>query len=237
MTPDDIRSLCDRVHDVCALAETPPSGNTQGGGGGDSAKPPVPIGFLDAKVSLHQVLASWALMVGEEGEFVIDCDDNAMSMAAWLFTKAEWLAGHPAADDFHAEVSEAVSALASFYKPRRDDRKYLGEHSGVPIYAKPAQELVELPDGTTHRVATVRGWQLAQSWDYVGTCTEVADIARVLFGYDIDARKLSTIASNDKMRDRRDGLKPVTEEPKTYRVSDVVTRLRTSRKGKTNVVA
>lgn len=235
MTADDIRRLCDQVYDVLMLSETPP--HAQGGGSGQAgSRPPAPIALIDARAALKATLVSWALLISEEAEVIIDCDDEAMSIAGWIYTKADWLAEHPAADDFHTEITEHIVTIRRMYLPRTDTRRWLGKHQGADVYARPGQTEVVLPDGTVERVETLRNRQAARLWDHVGQASEVADIVRIWFGMDLDTKKLHTIVSNDRKRARIGGLVPVDEHPTTYRVSDVVERLMASRKRSANVV-
>lgn len=236
MTADDIRRLCDQVYDVLMLSETPP--HAQGGGSGQAgSRPPIPVGFLDAKVALHHTISSWALLISEEGEFVIDCDGDTMGITGWIYTKADWLAGHPACEDFITEVTEAMRRVRGFYRPVRDDRRYLGEHQGVRIYAQPGQETVEIPGMGMQRVETVRDWVRHGLLTEPMSAYDVADYITNELGMHVTANRIVQMVRDDRRRNRTEPLIPAQEHPMLFRICDVVTRMQSSRKVKSNALS
>ena len=103
MTAVKVREACDNIHDALTMSESPPT-NGGGKGGVSKSRPPMPTAVIDARVELKHILVSWALLISQEGEFVIDCEDEAMSITGWIYQKADWLGAHEAVDDFLEEV-------------------------------------------------------------------------------------------------------------------------------------
>ena len=224
MTAADIRALCDRVHDTLHMAEHPPAGKGGKGSAGQS-RPPMPTAILDAKIDLKKKLASWAQLIGEEAEVVIDADDDSLSIAAWIHQKADWLAQHPAAEDFHDEITQALDTLAAPYRPR-DHRIFLGIHAGVQIYARPGQQTVVLPDGRVERAKTLRHELLANLLDHIDTATVVSQILGEYFGVKVTVKKIHTAVSDDRLRRDAGRLEPaaMSGSTKLFRVRDVQRR-------------
>lgn len=224
MTAADIRALCDRVHDTLHMAEHPPAGKG-GKGSASQSRPPMPTSILDAKIDLKQKLTSWAQLIGEEAEVVIDADDDSLSIAAWIHQKADWLAAHPAADDFHDEITQALDTLAAPYRPR-DHRVFLGIHAGVQIYARPGQQTVVLPDGRVERAKTLRHELLANLLDHIDTATVVSQVLREYFGVKVTVKKIHTAVSDDRLRRDVGRLEPaaMSGSTKLFRVRDVQAR-------------
>lgn len=188
----------------------------------------MPTAILDAKEDLKAKLVSWARMIGEEGEFVIDCDDDSYSITAWIYTKAEWLAEHPAADEFVLEVEDCANRLSAPYLAR-SQMEFCGEHLGEKIYVRRGQATVELADGRVEQVKTLKAWSHSRLLDTVGTPRRVAEIASVVFGRPITAKMITTTYSDDHNPNRPQPsktLEPASEEGrrKYYRVSDVLER-------------
>lgn len=224
MTAHDIKALMGQCHDVLTMAEHPPAGKGGKGGAGQS-RPPMPTAILDAKIDLKQKLTSWAQLIGEEAEVVIDADDYSLSIAAWIHQKADWLAAHPAADDFHDEITQALDTLAAPYRPR-DHRIFLGIHAGAQIYAQPGQQTVVLPDGRVERTKTLRHEMLANLLDHIDTATVVSQILREYFGAKVTVKKIHTAVSDDRLRRDTGRLEPaaISGSTKLFRVRDVQRR-------------
>lgn len=110
-----IRSLCDRISDL--IEASIPTASVQrlsdtGGGIDGRRRAPLHHDTIDARDNLKQILASWALLIVEEREVEYDSRDETTAVAAWIFRQADWLATHPAYDDFILEVEEAIDDLA-----------------------------------------------------------------------------------------------------------------------------
>lgn len=202
MTAQDIRNLCDRIHDVLNMAEPAPAGQSLDGG---SSRDRLPINprLTDAKHHLHATLASWARMIAEEKPATIDCNDDPLSTAGWIWGHAEYLATHPAADDFHDETTAAITKILHCID-RGDDRIFLGVHSGIQVWAKPGQKTVTLPGGENRTVEEVRGWMRHQTLQVQGTAREVAIILREVHGLTITPKRIAAYHREDQ-KARREG--------------------------------
>ena len=238
MSAARIKSLMDSVHDALSIAEHPPAPRGGQSGSVSASRPPMPVAILDAKLDLKQKLVSWALMVSDEAEVVITCDDNSYSIAGWIYTKADWLAEHPALDDFLGEIEECVKTLRAPYRSRAD-LEYCGEHQGEKVYVRRGQTTAVLPDGTVERVSSLKAWSHAQMLDVIDTPKRVAEIASVIFGIQVTAKAITTASSDDSNPNRPKRsriLEPVNADGgrKLYRVSDVLERFRVSPGGSGN---
>ncbi|VEW13546.1 Uncharacterised protein [Brevibacterium casei] len=223
-----VRNACDSIHDALNLAEHPPAPRGGQSGATSGSRPPMPVAILDAKLDLKQKLTSWALMIGEEGGFVIDCDDDTLSIAAWVYTKADWLSAHPAAEDFTEEIEECVNKLTSPYLTRAQ-MEFCGEHQGEKIYVRRGQATVELADGRVEQVKTLKAWSHSRMLDVVDTPKRVAEIITIVFGHPISGKTITTAYSDDHNPNRPHPskiLEPALEEGrrKFYKVSDVMDR-------------
>lgn len=233
--PAHIRALCDRIYDALTISEHPPSSKGEQGVGAGASRPPMPTVILDAKEDLKAKLVSWALMIGEEGDVVVDCDNNSYSIAAWIYTKADWLAEHPAVDDFVTEVEEKLQALRLPYQAKTE-LEYCGEHQGEKVYVRRGQRTAVLADGTVEQVKTLKAWSNTQMLDVIDTPKMVAEIVSVIFGRPITAKAITTAYSDDHNPNRPCSskvLEPAVEDRgrKFYRVSDVLERFGMSSSG------
>lgn len=110
-----IRALCDQISDLIE-ASLPTAGvqrlSDTGGGSDGRWRAPLHHDTIDARDDLKQILTSWALLIVEERDVEYDSRDETTAIAAWIFQQADWLATHPAYDDFILEVEEAIDGLA-----------------------------------------------------------------------------------------------------------------------------
>ena len=100
-----IRNACDSIHDALALAEHPPAPRGGQSGATSGSRPPMPVPILDAKLDLKQKITSWALMIGEDGGFVIDCDDETEARTTLAVLTAAWKAGGYVDVELHRQVA------------------------------------------------------------------------------------------------------------------------------------
>lgn len=219
----------DSIHDALTISEHPPAPKGGQGGGAGASRPPMPTAILDAKLDLKQKLASWALMIGEEDECVINCDDNSYSIAGWIYSKADWLAEHPAVDDFTIELEECVRVLRAPYMARAD-LEYCGEHLGEQVYVRRGQETATLADGSVEQVKTLKLHNYPKLHDWIDTPNKVAEIIEVFYGFSMTGKAITTAYSDDHNSNRESSpskvLEPAVEDGrrKFYRVSDVLER-------------
>lgn len=195
MSANEIRAICDRVHDTLHMAEPSPAGQSLDGGTNRDRLPYNPR-LLEATSDLHATLSSWARMIAEEKPSTVDCDDNPTSVAGWIWGHAEWLAQHPAADDFTQEVTDTLTPILHSID-RGDDRIFLGIHAGIEVWAKPGQKTVLLPGGESRTVEEVRGWMKRQTLDHQGTAREVAIILKEVHGLDISPKRITAYYRED----------------------------------------
>lgn len=231
MSAEEIRALLDRVHDTLHMAEPSPAGQSLDGG---TSRDRLPINprLLEATSDLHATLSSWARMISDEKPATVDCDDNPTSIAGWIWGHAEWLAQHPAADDFTQEVTDTLTEILHSID-RGDDRIFLGIHAGEEIYATRGQKTVALPGGEVRTVSEIRDWMKHDIQDEVRPPSEVAAILRTLHGMEVTAERIRKTYENDEKRrrdgkiGRRAGLHFIRYEgrQKVFRVGDVAARL------------
>ena len=225
MSAVKVREACDDIHDALTMSESPPT-NGGGKGGVSKSRPPMPTAVIDARVELKHILVSWALLISQEGQFVVDCEDEAMSIAGWIYQKADWLGAHEAVDDFLEEVGKSVQTIRYLYRGR-DERLFCGIHAGTAIYANPGQTTVVLPDGSVERVEVLREEMRGQMADVVDTASNVSAILRTYFGMNVTTKQIHRTYSDDQRRARPDGLEVAAMDGKVklFRVSDVHRRL------------
>ena len=225
MTAVKVREACDNIHDALTMSESPPT-NGGGKGGVSKSRPPMPTAVIDARVELKHILVSWALLISQEGQFVVDCEDEAMSITGWIYQKADWLGNHDAVDDFLEEVGKSVQIIRYLYRGR-DERLFCGIHAGHAIYANPGQTTVVLPDGSVERVEVLREEMRGQMSEVIDTAGNVAAIIRTYFGAQVTAKRIRKAEEDDRLSPRMDRLEPAAMDGKVrlFRVSDVLTRL------------
>lgn len=212
-----VRNLMDSVHDALSIAEHPPAPKGGQGGSAGGSRPPMPTAILDAKLDLKQKLVSWTLMVSEEAEVVINCDDNSYSIAGWLYTKADWLAEHPAVDDFIDEVEECVKALRRPYASKDERRLVHITDDGALVYAWPWEATKQLPDGTVERTHTLRERLKGRTMDKTLAAPNVSAVLREIFDMDVPADTIRKTAKRGKL----------TKYPEGFNVGEVVERFAT----------
>lgn len=223
-----IRNAMDAVHDALSIAEHPPAPKGGQSGSTSGSRPPMPTAILDAKLDLKQKLTSWALMVGEDGEFVINCDDDTLSIAGWIYTKADWLAEHPALDDFMDEIDECVKALRRPYASKDERRLVHITDDGMPVYAWPWEATKQLPDGTVERTHTLRERLKGRTLDRTLAAPNVSAVLREIFDMDVPADTIRKTAKRGKL----------TKYPEGFNVGEVVERFATrGQKLASNVVS
>ena len=226
-----VTECLDLIHDTLSLAEPVPSRQSSES---TSAgwREPIKSALIEAKTRLHTTLVSWARMVSEEQPRRIDCEDETLSIAGWLWQSANFLESHPAREDFITEIREACHAIRRFVDTI-DDRVFLGIHAGQMIYARHGQATVVLPNGRVEKVKTLRDELKAKTLKKQGTAKEVSIILRDCHGLEVTAKSITSAWREDKRARERgrlghlegldivamDGSKPV------FVVDEVLTRM------------
>lgn len=246
VTPDRIRALCDHLHDTLTLAEHPPAPrpDSTGSSAHGGSRPPASIAWLDAKADLHHTLTSWALLIAEEKPAKLDCRPDSMGIAAWIFTHADWLAAHDAAEEAVDEIHAAMMKLRRMHDTT-DDRKLVATIAGQSIYANPGEAVKQLPDGTVIDVRVAQQNMFIQALDEALPAYQVAELLTTAYGMDVTAKKIHKLAETDAAKVRRaqealtrakaTALDPAGHDGTTplYVVGEVKARLERTKAGQT----
>ena len=233
INPHHITQACRRTQDALLIATEKPSPKPQnGGGGGSSIEPPMPlpVGLISAKRELADWLTDWCSLVRDGLQIVATYDLDEHSRLEWLGTgeRAEFLAGHEAGMDFLEEITALTKQLENPYLGRVE-KTFLGLHKGEEVHIRKGQTLVELADGSTEHVESIKAWNR----DYVrlaeGTAKEVSEMIWEFFGEYIKPRLIADTRNNDaNPRTKREPkLASIRKDGRDhiYRVQDVLTRL------------
>lgn len=232
-TQTEIQALLDGV--ATALYDAEPSPTRQAPGGRSSSgrdRLPINPRLADARHHLKHTLTSWALLVSEESDAPIDCDDTSESTAAWLYQHADFLATHPAAADFTTEIRDATTTIIQCIDTA-DDRVLVGTHAGMAVYARAGDKTITLPDGTTRTVKEMRDHLRHDLVDEVLPAAQCAGAVNVLHDVEITAKQIRKTYENDDARRRAGKIGPhaglrfirYVGREKAFRVGDVATRL------------
>lgn len=226
-----IKQAVERTQQALIVATVKPSPKGQGGGSNTVEAPlPLPVGLISAKRELADWLADWCSLVRDGLEVVATYDLDEHSRLQWLGSgeRAEYLANHETAQDFLDELTQITRQLESPYLGRAE-RTFLGLHKGEEVHVRKGQTLVELADGSTEHVESVKAWNR----DYVrlaeGTAKEVSEMIWEFFGEYIKPRLIADTRNNDaNPRTKREPkLVSIRKDGRDhiYRVQDVLTRL------------
>jgi hypothetical protein len=152
---------------------------------------------------LRSTLVGWTRIMQEgvatrEGPWCADCEhpscrlvpysqgpgDTCESMAAWLSASLGRLVRHPAAQEAHGEILEAVRAVQRAVDSP-PGHVYAGpcEECGAPLYAKPGAEWVRCREAGCdgeHEVAERRAWMLDAITGMLAPAHQVAYILSLL---------------------------------------------------------
>ena len=227
--PRHIRDSIERALHAIALSTAKPGSRGGIRVSGGTNEPPMPIseGIMWGKRLLHERTMSWASMIGEEQQIVVNADFDDVSMLCWLHKQAHHLAAHDEAQQFLDEITEAVKLIESPYNPRIVKR-FKGIHGGAEIYVKDDQQLVELEDGRVEHIESIKAWNRDEVRLYEGTAKEVSEMVWEFFDEYVDPRRISTTHRNDN--DPRSKVSnPLTAlrmdgKNHIYRVQDVLKR-------------
>lgn len=229
-----IRNLCDQISDLME-ASLPTAGVQRlSDAPGASTEPRLPLHHdtIDTRASLKQILVSWALLIVEERDIEYDGADNATAIAAWIYQRADWLAAHPACDDFITEVEAEVAELSRIVNRGVSSRRFCGWDNGRPVFA----------DGNELRAGdaageTLRNGRAALAVTVLDVDLPAKDCAEALklHGHEVTAKQILKLQEVDERRRARgaigphEGLSPVcregTRNTPIFRVSEVLARL------------
>ena len=227
--PRHIRDSIERAIHAIALSTAKPGSRGGIRVSGGTNEPPMPIseGVMWGKRLLHERVMSWASMIGEEQQIVVNADFDDVSMLCWLHKQAQHLAEHDEAQQFLDEITEAVKLIESPYNPRIVKR-FKGIHGGGELYIKEDQQLVELEDGRVEHIESIKAWNRDEVRLYEGTAKEVSEMVWEFFDEYVDPRRISTTRHNDN-DPRSKVTQPLTAlrmdgKNHIYRVQDVLKR-------------
>ena len=233
ISPHHITQAVRRTQDALLIATEKPSPRPDNGGGGGSsveAPMPLPVGLISAKRELADWLADWCSMVRDGLDVVANYDLDEHSRLQWLGTgeRAEYLANHDAGMDFLDEITALTRQLEAPYLGRIE-KTFLGLHKGEEVHIHKGQTLVELADGTTEHIESIKAWNRDHVRLAEGTAKEVSEMIWEFFGEYIKPRLIADTRNNDaNPRTKREPkLVSIRKDGRDhiYRVQDVLTRL------------
>lgn len=89
---------------------------------------PVPVGTLDDRAECTSRLASWALLVLEERDLQSSLDGfDAVALARFVSTHAQWLAAHEAGPEAARELADSARKITRLARPERRDYVVIGD--------------------------------------------------------------------------------------------------------------
>lgn len=229
-----IRNLCDQISDLME-ASLPTAGVQRlSDAPGATTEPRLPMHHdtVEARDHLKQILTSWALLIVEEKRVHYDGRNETTAVAAWIHQQADWMATHPAFDDFITEVEEAIHGLSRIVNRGVSSRKFCGWDNGRPVFANGN----ELSAGDAAG-QTLRNGRAALAITVLDVDLPAKDCAEALklHGHDITAKQILKLHEVDERRRTggtlgpHEGLSPIRREggrnTPVFRVSEVLARL------------
>jgi hypothetical protein len=144
---------------------------------------PYAKGVSLAAGELKNVLSTWARVIVEETR-AEPPRDTITSIASWLRPRAEWLRHHPAGQEAHDGICDAVNA-ARRVCDRPAERIYAGPCDGEDceghLYARPGMPSVRCAGcGLVYDVETRRTWLLAALDDHLANSQQMARLVGYL---------------------------------------------------------
>lgn len=140
-------------------------------GGAEDGRPPVSVATLDVRAEANSRLAAWSLLVLEERELQTHLDGfNAVALARFVSTHAQWLASHEAGSEAARELVDSARKVTRLAKPERRDYVVIGEcprtvaspdgdavACGFKVRAYPEKNIIKCP-GCDHE-DTLAWWE------------------------------------------------------------------------------
>ena len=98
-------------HDLEAtLAKQRSIGDRNDGGRSSEHPLPIHVGAMRARSALRSVLVGWCRDIAETHDAELPADDEP-AMSRWLLARRLTLLAHPAAEDIHREITDAVERV------------------------------------------------------------------------------------------------------------------------------
>lgn len=147
---------------------------------GRASETPLPFSLnaSEARDVLRSALVGWVRELAPGDDWPAD---SPQAMAAWLSERLQRLVRHPAAEEAHGEITEAVRA-AQRVTDRPADRQFAGRCPAcdAALYAKPGAAMVrcrteDCPAGAV-QVGAQRDAMLGQIADQLMPAVQVADV-------------------------------------------------------------
>ncbi|RBQ20917.1 hypothetical protein DP939_07585 [Spongiactinospora rosea] len=81
---------------------------------------------VEARGRMRDTLSSWCALVAEGRGIPAPAERDVAALAAFLTARLDWLAAHPAAGEFAAEIAELAGDATEALDPRRGRARGLG---------------------------------------------------------------------------------------------------------------
>jgi len=181
-----------RVGELVRQLETTITRQTRNGTGiGVTSQPserPLPVNLTAAEVraDLGNVLTTWARDI--RGRTGADGDvDSITAAAAYLVANVSTLRTHPAADELHDEITDAI-ARAWRVVDRPAERRFVGpcDQCSADMYARPHDAEHQCAEcGTVYDADERRAWLVDQARDQIETASTIARALPGLLGQNV----------------------------------------------------
>lgn len=185
---DDLRRVAELADQ---LDDTITRQTRNGTGIGVTSRPserplPVNLAAADVRADLVNVLTTWARDVQARTGDTTPVD-SLTTAAACLLAHEATLRTHPAADELHDEISDAI-ARAWRTVDRPAERRYAGpcDECGADMYARPHAAELECGEcGTRYDAYARRSWLVEQARDQLATASTIARALPGLLGHNV----------------------------------------------------
>lgn len=186
-----------------------------------AAERPLPINLTAAAVAddLHNVLGTWAFDVAGRHGAAITIASTA-DAAAYLVAHTSTLRTHPAADELHDEITDAI-ARAWRAIDRPPERRFAGpcDECGEDLYGRPHRAELRCGHcGAVYDAHHRRSWLLDQARDQLATAKTIARALPDLVGKPITPSMIRGYAHRGRLAPRP----PDPTGQARYRVGDVI---------------
>lgn len=187
-----------------------------------SAERPLPVDLTAAEAArdLHNVLGTWARDLAERTGAPLDVDDDVNGAATWLLGHVSTMRTHPAADELHDEITDAI-ARAWRVVDRPAPRLFAGpcDLCGSDLYGRPHAAILRCGQcGTEYDAAVRREWLLDQARDQLATPSTIARALPGLLGRAVTPAMIRGWAHRGRLAARPAD----TDGRPRYRVGDVI---------------
>lgn len=195
-----------------------------GNGVGVTSRPserPLPVNLTaaDIRSDLVGVLATWARDIRDRTGAPGDVG-TLTDAAAFLLAHVSTVRTHPAVDELHDEITDAI-ARAWRIVDRPAERRFIGpcDECGADLYARPhSAELTCAECGTAYDADTRREWLVEQARDQLETASTIARALPGLLGQNITPAMIRGYVHRGRLLSRP----PDSAGRARFRVGDVI---------------